>query len=152
MLLAEALARRADLNTRMSQLAARAAQNALHQEGEAPAEDPLKMLEEHTRLAGELQELILRINTTNLAVELEPGLSMTAALAKRDVLRQQVKLRQDLASLGSQRVDRSTRSELRFVSAIDVPAMRVQADAQASELRNLDVRIQQANWGNELVA
>lgn len=151
MLLAEALAMRADVNTRMSQLAARAAQNALHQEGEAPAEDPLALLAAHTRLAGELQELILRINTTNLAVELEPGLSMTAALARRDVLRQMVHIRQNLASLGSQRVDRSTRSELRYVSAIDVPSLRTDADAHAAELRNLDVRIQQANWGNELM-
>lgn len=150
MKLAEALALRADVNTRMSQLAARATQNALHQEGEAPAEDPMALLAEHTRLAGELQELILRINSTNLSIEVQPGLSMTAALAERDVLRQMVRLRQSLASAGSQRMDRSTRSELRYVSAIDVPALRLDADAQAARLRNLDVRIQEANWGHEL--
>lgn len=150
MKLAEALAQRADLTTRMNQLSTRIEQNVMVQEGEQPAEDPLALLAEHDRLARDLQELILRINVTNLSVMVPGNQSMTAALARRDVLRQQVRLRQSVATRASERFDRSTRSELRFVSIVDVPAIRVEADSLAAQLRELDTRIQEANWINEL--
>ncbi|GAA1496043.1 DIP1984 family protein [Paeniglutamicibacter kerguelensis] len=150
MKLAEALAQRADLATRMSQLSSRIEQNVLVQEGEKPAEDPLALLAEHDRLAAELQELIVRINATNLSVTVPGHPSMTAALARRDVLRQQVRLRQAVATRASARFDRSTRSELRYVSIVDVPAIRAEADSLAAQLRELDTRIQEANWINEL--
>lgn len=150
MKLAEALAKRADLATRMSQISSRIEQNVLVQEGEKPAEDPLALLAEHDRLAVELQELIVRINATNLSVTVPGHESMTAALARRDVLRQQVRLRQTVATRASARFDRSTRSELRYVSIVDVPVIRSEADALAAELRELDTRIQEANWINEL--
>ncbi|MFF5790996.1 DIP1984 family protein [Paeniglutamicibacter sp. NPDC012692] len=150
MKLAEALAKRADLATRMSQISSRIEQNVLVQEGEKPAEDPLALLAEHDRLAAELQELIVRINATNLSVTVPGHESMTAALARRDVLRQQVRLRQTVATRASARFDRSTRSELRYVSIVDVPVIRSEADALAAKLRELDTRIQEANWINEL--
>ncbi len=150
MKLAEALAQRADLATRMSQLSSRIEQNVLVQEGEKPAEDPLALLAEHDRLAAELQELIVRINATNLSVTVPGHESMTAALARRDVLRQQVRLRQTVATRASARFDRSTRSELRYVSIVDVPVIRAEADSMAAQLRELDTRIQEANWTNEL--
>jgi hypothetical protein len=42
------------------------------------------------------------------------------------------------------------RSELRQVSALPVAALRARADAVAQELRELDNRIQQANWSHDL--
>ena len=42
------------------------------------------------------------------------------------------------------------RSELRYLSAVDVPALRRMADAVAKEHRELDTRVQQANWEVEL--
>lgn len=150
MKLAEALAKRADLSTRMSQLAARIEQNVLVQEGEQPAEDPMALLAEHDRLATELRELIVRINTTNLEVTIVGHQNMTDALAHRDVLRLQVQLRQNVAQRASARFDRSTRSELRYVSIIDVPLVRTEADDLSAQLRELDTRIQEANWLNDL--
>ena len=41
-------------------------------------------------------------------------------------------------------------SELRQVSALPVAALRARADAVAQELRELDNRIQQANWSHDL--
>lgn len=150
MKLAEALAQRADMSTKMSQLAARIEQNVLVQEGEQPAEDPLALLAEHDRLATELRELILRINTTNLEVGIVGHENMTDALAHRDVLRLQVRLRQNVAQRASARFDRTTRSELRYVSIIDVPQVRTEADNLSAQLRELDTRIQEANWLNDL--
>jgi hypothetical protein len=42
------------------------------------------------------------------------------------------------------------RSELRQVSALPVAQLRSGADTVAQELRELDNRIQQANWSNDL--
>lgn len=54
MKLAEALQLRADLQKRMEQLAARLYDNATVQEGEAPAEDPVALLEEYEACAAQL--------------------------------------------------------------------------------------------------
>jgi hypothetical protein len=43
------------------------------------------------------------------------------------------------------------RSELRYLSALEVPSLRRQGDDVAKELRELDNRIQQANWEVDLV-
>ena len=106
MKLAEALALRADLQTRLAQLASRATTNARHQEGEAPAEDPNALLAESDRVGDELATLIERINAQNLRTEVDAGVSMTAALARRDLLRQRHRLRTELADTASRPLDR----------------------------------------------
>ena len=148
--LAEALSLRADLQRRLAQVASRAVTNARYQEGEEPAEDAVALLAEHDRLADELERLVARINEVNLATEVAPGLTMTQALARRDVLRTRHRVRTDLADAGSASQARLTRSELRFVSAVDVPGLRREADDVARRLRELDTAIQQANWSTEI--
>lgn len=150
MKLAEALALRADLSARLAQLAARAEQNVLFQEGEEPAEDATALLAEHELLAAQLEELMLRINETNLSVRVGE-ISMTAALAKRDVLRMRVRLLQSVAAAASERGGRTMRSELRLVSAVSVPELRAEADRGSARLRELDTAVQEANWTNSLV-
>lgn len=150
MLLAEALAHRADLNARMSQLAARAVNNARLQEGDEPVEDPAALLAEHERLTDELAELVTAINRTNLAVEINSGVTMTAALARRDRLRTLHRVRTSVADAASQRQDRFTRSEVKFVAAVDVAPLRRSADDAARALRELDTRIQEVNWTSQL--
>lgn len=151
MLLAEALARRADLNARTNQLAARAVSNARLQEGDVPAEDPTALLAEHDRLTADLADLVTAINRTNLAVEVAPGTSMTAALARRDQLRTLHRVRTAVADAASQRRDRVTRSEVKYVAAVDVARVRQAADDAARELRELDTRIQEVNWTSQLL-
>jgi hypothetical protein len=150
MKLAEALASRADMMARLTQLAARAKTNAKTQEGETPSEDATALLAEHDRIAAELEVLIAQINARNLEIEVAPGFTMTQALARRDVLRLRHKVRSDLADAASVSIDRFTRSELRTVSAVDVRALRSEADAIAQELRSLDTMIQATNWRTEL--
>lgn len=152
MKLAEALALRADLSTRLAQLAVRAEQNVLVQEGDRAAEDSLALIAEHDRLSLELESLILRINITNLRVPTRLTDTMTAALARRDVLRGRVQLLRRVADQASVRTERGQRSELRWVSAVDVPTIRRDADRLSAELRELDTAIQEANWSAEVVA
>ena len=153
MRVAEALTARADLQRRIEQLRARVTSNARFQEGEEPAEDAAALLVEADAALAQLRDLIRRINATNSRLDLGADGTVTDALATRDVLRLQHSLLTDAAAAASGSNDhfqRQMRSELRKISALPVAELRTRADAVAQELRELDNRIQQANWTNEL--
>lgn len=152
MKLAEALTARADLQRRIEQLRSRITANARYQEGEEPAEDAAALIVEADAALERLQALIRRINATNSRLDLGADGTMTDALAARDVLRLRHSLLADAASAasGSAGMFRQMRSELRQVAALPVATLRERADAVAVELRELDNRIQQANWTSDL--
>ena len=89
MKLAEALQLRGDLQKRMMQLSDRLMQNARVQEGEKPAEDPEALLAEYESCAGQLEELMARINRTNCETRTGEG-TLTELLARRDCLKMRV--------------------------------------------------------------
>lgn len=149
MKLAEALVLRADHQKRIEQLKARLLRNAKVQEGEQPAEDPEALLREYEALAAELVQLIKRINVTNACASVM-GRSMTQALAERDVLKLRHATYRELAQAATITQSVSTRSEVRFRGTVSVSAVQKQADTIAKELRELDARIQEANWSIDL--
>ncbi|MEW1960873.1 DIP1984 family protein [Microbacterium sp. NPDC077644] len=152
MKIAEALTARADLQRRIEQLRARITANARYQEGEEPAEDAAALLGEAEKDLVGLRELIRRINATNARLDLGADGTMTDALAARDVLRLQHSLLADAAAAasGSDSGMRQMRSELRQIAALPVAQLREAADRVAQELRELDNRIQEANWTHDL--
>lgn len=155
MLLGEALAERAGKKNQLEQVEARAESVARYQEGEQPAESAEELLDQGRRLIGELQDLARRINRTNSATELDPGFTLTDALAQRDSYAAQFRLVTAIADAGSGRLGhgwgRQLRSELQQVSAVPVAHLRAEADQIAQARRMLDVRIQQAGWSTELL-
>lgn len=150
MKLAEALQVRADVQRRLQQIRQRIAVAARHQEGEAPPEDPNELLTEAERLAAQLEGLIRAINRTNVETEVEPGMSMTDALAHRDVLGLRRTILVEAAQHASARQDRYMRSELRSVTPLDVASLHRAADELAREHRELDAKIQERNWTTEI--
>ena len=150
MKLAEALIERADLQTRLSQLDARLHNNAKVQEGETPAEDPNDLLRELDRISARLEQLITAINLTNAAVT-DGGETLTALLARRDVLKSRVGALRNFLNAASSVVMRGSRSEVVIRSTVDVTALRREVDARAMELRKLDTRIQALNWTADLL-
>jgi hypothetical protein len=150
MKLAEALQLRADVQKRIQQLRQRIALSARTQEGENPAEDPVALLREVGQLTDQLEQLITAINRTNVRTEIEPGLTMTDALARRDVLHLRRSILVEAAGHAAVRQDRYTKSEVRFVTSLDVAALHRDADDLAKRARELDAKIQQANWNTEL--
>lgn len=48
------------------------------------------------------------------------------------------------------RSDRYSRNEIKFVRTIDVGKLQKQIDDLSKELRELDVKLQQANWSTDL--
>ncbi len=150
MKLAEALQERADLNCRIQQLQQRLTNNALVQEGETPAEDPAELLAELDGCVGELERLIARINLTNCRVQVE-GESLTALLARRDMLTVKLSSYRNLAQSASQLGHRGMRSEIKWLSTVNVRELQKQVDGLAKELRLLDNSIQAANWATDLI-
>jgi hypothetical protein len=124
MKLAGALALRADAQKRLAQLQSRTVSSARYQEGEEPIERSTELLADARATTDEIESLIRRINRTNAATELEPGLTVTDAVARRDVLALRRKLVTSVADAASGRVsegpnirvfvERQMRSELRL--------------------------------------
>ena len=150
MKLAEALQERADLNRRIEQLRYRLSNNVLVQEGEKPLEDPAALLEELESSFTRLEWLISRINLTNCAVKVE-GRSLTELIARRDVLSLRAEAYRRLVEEASQNTHRATRTEIKILSAVDVPALQRQADDASRELRLLDNTLQATNWTADLM-
>ncbi|QJY48280.1 DIP1984 family protein [Pseudonocardia broussonetiae] len=153
MKLAEGLALRADARRRVEQMRARIAASAQYQEGEEPAEDAAALLVEAEAALDELQSMIRRVNRTNAAADLGEDGTMTDALARRDVLRLRHALLGDAADAasGGGHGYRQLRSELRRLSALPVAELRSRADRVARDVRELDTRIQRANWEVDLL-
>ena len=152
MKLAEALIQRADYQKRIEQLKNRIVQNVKVQEGDEPAEDPNALIEEMERVAAGLTDLIQRINRTNSATRLD-GAEMTIAdaIAGRDILRLRHGVYTAAVDAAVIRQDRYSKSEVRFQSTVDVAQLQQTADDLAQAYRELDTRIQEANWKTELV-
>ena len=150
MKLAEALQLRGDLQKRMMQLSDRLMQNARVQEGEKPAEDPEALLVEYESCAGQLEELMARINRTNCETRTGEG-TLTELLARRDCLKMRVKTYHDFLMAASSLTQRGMRTEIKVFSTVPVPEYRKKADALSRQLRETDNAIQAANWTTELL-
>lgn len=151
--LGEALNQRSDLQKRVAQLAERLRGNVLVQEGDQPAERPEDLVAELHQACDELETLLARINKTNAGTKLPSGITVTEALAHRDVLvlrrsafRSAIKETSGSGGLWG----RYSRSEIRMVRQIDVAAFQAEADALARARRELDTEIQQHNWTTNL--
>lgn len=157
MKLAEALALRSDAQKRLAQLQERAVASARFQEGEEPAERSTDLLAEARAVTEEIEGLVRRINRTNAATELEPGLTVTDAIARRDALALRRKVVSAVADAAAGRDEfrhgwgRQLRSELRQLTDLPVAELRRESDDLARSYRELDVRLQEANWTVELV-
>ena len=151
MKLAEALVLRADHQKRLEQLKARLVRNAKVQEGERPAEDPRDLLEQVDDASTALEGLIRRINHTNAVTRIEGTQTIVDLLARRDVLSLRRAIYADLAQAATVVQDRYSKSEVKFKSTVNVSETQKRADQLAKEYRELDTRLQAANWTTEVV-
>ena len=150
MKLAQALILRADTQKRLEQLKGRLLDNAKMQENERPSEDPKLLLKELDRLSDELFRLILAINLTNSSAKFE-GTSLTEMITKKDTLSQKASVLRDFAKSASQKVDLYSNSEIKILSSVDVVTLQKQIDELSKEIRELDMKLQEANWQVDLI-
>ena len=147
MKLAEALLIRADLQKKTASLKERLVANAVVQEGDRPSEDTNALLGELTRILDELEKLIATINKANLEARIKTGLTLTDALAKRDVLAQRHSILTAIVEATSpQGRFRYGTSEIRWLPQLNAAELHKQADEVAKQLRELNAAIQEAGW------
>lgn len=151
MLLAEALARRAEAQDRLNKVQERLIAVARVQEGDTPEEDPQALLREGQALLEEIETLVRRINHTNSRTGLDEQTTLTDAIARRDSLLRARRLYNAVADAASTRQDRYSRNEIRYVSTLSVAELRATTDRLSKDYRELDTRIQQLNWTTELL-
>ena len=150
MKLAEALNQRADLQKRIAQLRERISNNMKVQEGDQPAEKPADLFAELSHSLKELESLIVRINRTNQETAWE-GKTLTEMIAGKDVLSLQLSVLRSALDAANVRSDRYSRNEIKFVRTVDVNELQKRVDDQSRDLRELDSRLQQANWKTDLL-
>ncbi|MBQ6286164.1 MAG: DIP1984 family protein [Bacteroidales bacterium] len=150
MKLAEALNQRADLQKRIAQLRDRLSNNVKVQEGDQPAEKPEDLFIELTKSLDELEALIVRINKTNQETTWE-GRTLTEMIAAKDVLSMHLSTLRSVLDEANVRSDRYSRNEIKFIRTIDVNELQKRVDDMSRDLRELDSRLQQANWMTDLL-
>src|ERR1700760_3639310 len=84
MKLAEALAERSDCQSKIEEIKKRLIRSARVQEGEQPAEDTTELMAE--RVFVRLLELVSAINRTNSKTAFDMELTISDAIAERDVV------------------------------------------------------------------
>jgi hypothetical protein len=151
MKLSEALILRADSQKRVEQLKQRLLRSAKIQEGDSSPENPGVLLEELERTLGTLMDLIKRINKTNSATEFAAGKTISDVLAERDVLLMKRNAYSQLSDAAAVVQTLYSRSEIKFVSTVDVSNMQNQVDELSKQYREIDSRIQAMNWQTELL-
>ncbi|UNK18653.1 DIP1984 family protein [Paenibacillus sp. N3/727] len=151
MKLAEALVLRADCQRRIAQLKQRLDRVVKVQEGEQPVENPTELFVELDRTMEELSSWIKKINKTNSHTVFADGKNLADVLVERDSMMQKRKILDELLETASIRQERYSRSEVKFLTVIEVPTLQKQMDELAKNYRELDFRIQEKNWTIDLI-
>ncbi|MCE9556860.1 MAG: DIP1984 family protein [Planctomycetes bacterium] len=150
MKLAEALLLRADMQKKLASLRERIGQNAVVQEGEAPHEDPDKLLHQAFGVLSDLQQLVAKVNAANMASKLPDGRALAVAIGERDTLVRQHALISAAIDASKKEPDRYSVREIKWVATLDVAKLQRQLEDLAKQIRELNALIQQANWGIDL--
>ena len=151
MKLAEALSIRKDLQKRIQQIGKRLEDNVKVQEGDEPAENPEELMKELDGCLNKLEELIWRINLTNVKTTNEAGKTVTQLMAEKDVLTMRLSVMRNTFDRASSKRDRYSQSEIKIVTIVDVKQLSKQIDDYSAKLRKLDMEIQTLNFQTELI-
>lgn len=150
MKLAEALSLRADLQKTIAQLKSRLKECSKVQEGDDPSENPDEVLALLEKKFPELENLIYRINYTNMHTNSD-GMNLTRMITQKDVLTLRISALREVLHYVVERETRFTRSEIKYIRYLDIAKLRKQIDSLSQELRLLDVKLQSLNWSTELL-
>ena len=110
MKLAEALSIRKDLQKRVQQLGQRIQNNVKVQEGDEPSELPEELMKELDSCLKQLEELVWRINTTNMKTKNAEGKTVTQLMAQKEVLTLRINTLRNIFNQASCGQDRYSRS------------------------------------------
>jgi len=99
----------------------------------------------------EMETLVICINRTNAAAELDDGV-LADAIAKRDSLKVRINTYRELCEEVSVTHESGyDRSDVKFVRCVDVAKLRGQIDEMSKQYRKLDTKMQGCNWMVDLL-
>lgn len=151
MKLAEALILRADAQSRIHQLRERLMRAAKVQEDEDPPEDPQGLLTELETTLADFNRLVKQINRTNASTSFDGGGTLTDALADRDTLWLERGAITAVINAATAQNFRYGRSEIRYITTVNVADLQRRSDDVARRYRELDAQIQALNWQVDLI-
>lgn len=150
MKLAELLIERSELQKRIAQAASRLSDYATVQEGDVPPFKPELLLRKLDAMYAELEVAVRRINHVNMTTKFEQGMTLADAVTRRDNLKSRREFYNSLCKASTAQGSRYSRSEIRFVTTLDVDGIIEVTDQLAKEIRILDSKIQAKNWEVEV--
>jgi hypothetical protein len=149
MKLAEMLNERKVVKEEIRKIKERLYLSARVQEGDArPVESPEELKIKLIILFEKLQTLIVKINRTNIKTQVE-GKSLMELIAERDKNIAIAEALHGLAGNATPRPERFSRNEIRYVPTVDIQEIRKEADSYSQMAREMDNKIQAANWNSE---
>ena len=151
MKLAEALSIRKDLQKRIQQIGKRLEDNVKVQEGDEPAENPNELMKELDECLTKLEELMWRINLTNVKTTNAAGTTVTQLMAEKDILTMRLSTLRNMFDRASSQRDRYSLSEIKIVTIVDVKQLSKQIDDYSAKLRKLDMEIQTLNFQTDII-
>lgn len=150
MKLGEALSLRAKQAQKLNDLSGRIRANVMVQEGAAPAEPVETLLDEFLALSKQHSRLLYRIAVTNTTTVVG-GVSIASMLQTRQEWIRERQIYAMAATAATPRLDRYSRSELKYEAQIDVVAYHGFEDEANEQVRVLDAQIQELNWNTDLL-
>lgn len=152
---------RAKNTQKLNDLKGRIKNCATSQEGTTPPEDVNALIKDYLAISEAHEKLLVGIAETNAATSIKVGEGTTGVgeaslldlLQYRERLIRERNLYSMVAAAGtpSQDAFRYMRTELKFVSNVDVPDLRAKEDDVNEQIRVLDAQIQATNWATELL-
>ena len=109
------------------------------------------MIKQVFALTQESNQLICRIHLTNAQAKLEDGKILLSLLSLRDSYAERHKILVDAIANTHREPDRYSSREIKWQKVIPVSSLQKQADDISAKLRDLNIKIQAANWQIDLV-
>lgn len=150
MRLAELLYDRKIIKEEIKRIKERLNLSAKVQEGDTvPVESPEELKAILINLFGRLEELITKINNSNVKCRIE-GKNLMELIAERDRYSGIAKALHELAEGATPKSERFSRKEIRYVPVVNIKEIRREADDYAGKARAIDAIIQVTNWDTEV--
>ena len=99
----------------------------------------------------ELVTIIKRINKTNNTTLYNEEWTLSDALVERDILLDKRSVLASSVERASFRLDRYSKTEIKYVSTINVKEIQKEVDKLSKQYRELDTKIQGLNWSTDLI-
>ncbi|MBP3886797.1 MAG: DIP1984 family protein [Cellulosilyticum sp.] len=151
MKLAEALMLRADYQTKIYDLKQRISNNTKIQDGEEVSEDPAELFKMLDETLSNLEDIIIRINNTNSKVFVDDQHTLGDLIVKRDTLKKSINIYTNILQNATIKYDRMMRTEIKYVTTINIANLQKQVDDLSKEFRELNVKLQEKNWTTDLL-